>query len=355
MTKTDSLDAAPHPIALSSGEPAQATALSAQALAEEMALLDGGTGIFRWEDAGVILLRGAQAAEFLSGITTNHVQALAVGALQHQLICANKGKILFEVALVRTKPDAFLLLTAPGESQAVAGHVEFYHVREEFELGEIGFARIDLIGRGAAHLLESQGISACSTAQHFGEGPLVTVPDPLWTPPRIVALLPATHAQAFIERLAAAGKAARPIGAEAYEEARIWAGVPLAGQDFTQDFLPAEATLYTHLSFNKGCYVGQEIHARMHHRGHPNRKLVALDLPDAAGEGLAPRQALFQAGEAAGHITSLSRLPREGRRRAIALVRYAAAQSQAPLSLEAEGAAVARMLPLSTDLGAVRA
>jgi folate-binding protein YgfZ len=322
--------------------------------AEEVAALEQGMGVLVWEACGVILLRGPQAGEFLNGVTTNDLKALPVGSLQHHLICANKGKILFEVAVIRTKPEEYLLLTEPGEQQAVAGHLNFYHIREEFQMGQPGLVRLDLIGRGLPALLSGLGIAERSAAGRLGEAPLVTVPDPLGELPRVLALLPVAAAPNLAGRLLAASPPARLIGLEAYEEARIWAGVPRAGVDFTQDFLPAEAALYSHLSFSKGCYVGQEIHARMHHRGHPNRKLVAIDLPELAAAGLAAGSPLFHQGQPAGHMTSLARLSREGRRRGIALVRHAVAQAKAPLALDAESPAVAVLLPLCTDLGVGR-
>ena len=324
-------------------------------LAAEVEALERGVGILDRQDCGVILLRGAQAGEFLNGITTNDVKTLPVGGLQHHLICANKGKILFEVAAIRTKPEEYLLLTNPGEQEAVAGHLNFYHIREEFQLGQAPLVRLELIGRALPALLAALGIAERSPTGRFAEAPLVTVPDPLGELPRVLALLPPESAPALVERALAAYPPARLVGWEAYEEARIWAGLPRAGADFTADFLPAEAALYTHVSFKKGCYVGQETHARMHYRGHPNRKLAAIDLPEEAAVDLAPGQELFHEGQAVGQITSLARLARAGRRRGIASLRFATLQAGPHLGASAEGAPVAAILPLRTDLGAVPA
>jgi folate-binding protein YgfZ len=125
--------------------------------------------------------------------------------------------------------------------------------------------------------------------------------------------------------------------------------------DFDRDFLPAEAALYDHLSFNKGCYVGQEVHARLHHRGHVNRKLCAVTLPEAAAQGAQPGDRLYADGEAVGGLTSLARLPVDGQRRGIAVMRWQALQDGAPLALAPDGPAAVRPLALATDLGAARA
>ncbi len=76
----------------------------------------------------------------------------------------------------------------------------------------------------------------------------------------------------------------RPAGWLAYNIARIEAGTPLYNIDFGPESLPAESgILEQRVSFTKGCYLGQEIVARMHSRGKPKQKLVALlaELPPA--------------------------------------------------------------------------
>ena len=65
-------------------------------------------------------------------------------------------------------------------------------------------------------------------------------------------------------------------GLDAYEAARIEAGVPRFGSDITPENFPAEAGILERaVSFEKGCYPGQETVARMHYRGHPNRSSIA--------------------------------------------------------------------------------
>ena len=58
--------------------------------------------------------------------------------------------------------------------------------------------------------------------------------------------------------------------------ARIEAGIPVYGRDMTEETLPIEANLEAAISYTKGCYIGQEVIARIEARGHVNRKLVGL-------------------------------------------------------------------------------
>jgi folate-binding protein YgfZ len=72
------------------------------------------------------------------------------------------------------------------------------------------------------------------------------------------------------------------VGEDELERARIEAGVPAWGKELDESILPAEAGLdETHISFTKGCYPGQEPIARLHHRGHVNRRLRVLEVEDA--------------------------------------------------------------------------
>ena len=81
----------------------------------------------------------------------------------------------------------------------------------------------------------------------------------------------------------------QPVSEDAAEIVRIESGRPRFGVDMSEDNFPGELGLEERaVSFTKGCYVGQEPVARMHHRGHPNRHLRGLTLsqPAATGEAV---------------------------------------------------------------------
>jgi folate-binding protein YgfZ len=90
------------------------------------------------------------------------------------------------------------------------------------------------------------------------------------------------------------------IDADALERVRIEAGVPAWGKELDESILPAEAGLdTTHISFSKGCYPGQEPIARLHYRGHVNRKLRVLDVESAE-----PGSDVLHDGKKVGRVTS---------------------------------------------------
>jgi len=96
-----------------------------------------------------------------------------------------------------------------------------------------------------------------------------------------------------------------PVAKTAYDYLRIESGLPRFGQELTRDYIPLETGLWPDVSFNKGCYTGQEIIARMESRGRLAKRLVRLQLPDLVERG----SELTSSGKLAGTITSIGTGP----------------------------------------------
>ena len=177
-------------------------------------------------------VHGADAEDFLQRLLSNDVaQADVVDAL----LLTAKGRLIALLRVWRRGADDFLLGTEP-------------------ELGD----------RVRATLLRARFAAKCELEPEEHSSVLVWGDD---------------FAQAE-ERLDA--DVEPNVGAEALERARIEAGVPAWGKELDESVLPAEAGLdETHISFTKGCYPGQEPIARLHYRGHANRRLRVLDVESA--------------------------------------------------------------------------
>ena len=120
-------------------------------------------------------------------------------------------------------------------------------------------------------------------------------------------------------------------------------GVPRWGRDFGADTLPQEAGLKHAVSFDKGCYLGQEPVVMLEHRGKPPKRLVRLELEDAVEVG-APVEA---AERQVGRVTSAAGT------RALALVKRKALEGEAPL--EVGGRALTRWALVEGDATVARA
>ena len=115
--------------------------------------------------------------------------------------------------------------------------------------------------------------------------------------------------KALLEAAESAGGCA--VGPEAWDIWRVERGIPVYGRDFGLDNLPQETGLTERtVSFDKGCYTGQEVVARIHYRGHVNQRLVGIQATGDAS--LSPGADLFREEKASGRITSPVQSPRFG-------------------------------------------
>ena len=110
-----------------------------------------------------------------------------------------------------------------------------------------------------------------------------------------------------------------PCGWEALESLRIEAGIPRYGTELGEDVIPLEADLWNALSFNKGCYIGQEIVERARSRGHVNWKLVGLIVKTGAPPQ--PGEKAEVVGREVAEITSSCVSPTLGKTIALAYLR----------------------------------
>ena len=141
----------------------------------------------------------------------------------------------------------------------------------------------------------------------------------------------------------------RACGWQAFETARIEAGIPRFGADMDETNIPLECGIENRaIVYNKGCYIGQEVINRIHSVGHVNRELRGLRLTDPAGVGLPLPQKhdkLFHAGKEVGYVTSAVKSPTFGNI-ALGYVRREANQIGNELTLQGTGESPAKIVPL---------
>jgi folate-binding protein YgfZ len=199
-------------------------------------------------DRGYVEVAGPDAADFLERMLSNEVASMEVGPdARPALLLTPKGRIIAPLRVVREKSDAFLLLTDAAElAEPVADNLRRARFASKCEINVLPWD-------GLVHFDGDLGPGA--TPNHdFGVEAFET-----WGPRGVL--------QAPVPDV------------EELEPLRIEAGTPAWGKEIDGSVLPAEAGLdRTHISFTKGCYPGQEPVARLHHRGHPNRRLRLLDI-----------------------------------------------------------------------------
>jgi folate-binding protein YgfZ len=191
-------------------------------------------------DRAVIAVSGPEATGFLQGLVTNDVTKLTQQPLYAALL-SPQGKILFDF-LMSALDDTVLIDVQKDQRPALAKRLSMYKLRAKVEIA----ARDDLI------VIADEG------------------PDD----PRLAALGQRTIVPAGIETV---------DGASAYHEWRFGLGVPEAADFGSEKVFAMDGGLdeLNAISFTKGCYVGQELTARMKHRGTDRKRLLPFNAPES--------------------------------------------------------------------------
>jgi len=304
-------------------------------LSEEINLLLNGCGLFDLKACWLIALMGPDAGIFLQGMVTSDVLQLEIGKIHSSLICGNKGKILHHLLILRSQSDEWIVICDPGEGRAVGTLLDNFHIREDFNirlLNKEKMLRLDLLGPFAETILKKMGHDPNNFQWKFKETKVFSSRYDLGRLPRFINLVSLLDIQNFLHKILKFQKVDL-ISLEAYNSIRIAEGIPRAGIDYSKENFPQEAALKNHISYNKGCYIGQEPHARMYHRGHPNWLSVWLKIPSKSEVTVG--SPLFQSGKEIGKITSFGEnIKDKGFQRGIAMIRYDIAKGNKMLALE---------------------
>jgi aminomethyltransferase len=289
-----------------------------------------------------LLLTGADRIRFLNGMTTCDVAALAPGDGAYGFFTSAKGRILAD-AVVRAGDDSLELELPEEAASGIEQHLRRYVVADRVEIERPGDrVLVELAGPGAAALLERESGREPPSGWGAARVELFGVPLMLAAGGRFgVDAYTAWIDPDDLERLLAAvrGHTARPvpIGLAAWETVRVENGALLFGRDFGPDNLPQETGLEEAVSYTKGCYIGQEVVARLHYRGQPQRGPRGLAI---AGETMPERGAEIRfEGRAAGRLTSVVRSPARGGPFGLALLHRRAAEAGSVVEIEGAGEA----------------
>ena len=170
-----------------------------------------------------------------------------------------------------------------------------------------------------------------STTMDFSGVPVQVIHEPLGEVPGFSLVLAPEDAPGLWQGLRAVG--ATPMGTGAYDALRVAHAVPVHGQEMGQAYNPLEAGLIGSIDFAKGCYIGQEVIARLDTYQKVQKHLVTLKFGPAAQ--VSQGASLMQEGRVVGAVTSLSPVPGAGGLIGLGYVRKAHASTGSRLDLEA--------------------
>lgn len=268
---------------------------------------------------GHIQVTGEDRARLLHAMTTNNVSALKPGDWCYAFFLNSQGRILADVNVICTE-SSLLLDTEPETAASVYAHLDHYIIADDVTLHDLTqqVAVIAVEGPESAAVLDRMGVTA-PEAGHWTEWRT-------W----VVAALSATGQQGFRffvplaerENLSGwiLGAGALAAGGDECNVVRLENGIPRYGDDVTERQIPHDTGLVDRaISFNKGCYLGQEIVERVRSRGHAGRRLVSLRMQEESAPEAHTK--LFLAGDEVGEVTSAAYSPAAGAVLALAYVR----------------------------------
>lgn len=289
--------------------------------AAELAAIHGAAAVLDLSCRSRLCLTGADRVKFLHGQVTNDVQRLRAGEGCYAALVSAKGRMHSDLHLYRLA-DELLLDFEPGFAAAVAARLEKFVITEDVQILDAAphYGLLTVLGPRAAAAIEQLGLTWSLPAQPLafsahtdatlGQLYLMRRTGESASPIAGFDLfIPTASLGAVFDKLVVAAKSlgGRACGWEALETARITAGIPRFGQDMDENTLPPEAGLEARaISYSKGCYIGQEVIARIRTYGQVARTLRALRLPAGLSPLPLPGDKLLADGKEVGHLTSVT-------------------------------------------------
>ncbi len=236
------------------------------------------------KERSFIRVAGAEAEPFLHNLVTTDLASLGADEARPGALLTPQGKILFDFMIWRDGPG-FLIETDTAQREGLLKRLTMYRLR-----AKVDFAAEDLNGVTVAW---GDAVTGGAEDSRFAKAAIV------------LTRAPGEHGS---------------DAAALYDELRIASGVAVSGRDFAlQDAFPHDVLMDLNggLGFRKGCYVGQEVVSRMHHRGTARRRVVIVKgnagLPASGTELTAGSKPIGTLGSTEGDIgLAIVRIDRAG-------------------------------------------
>lgn len=291
-------------------------------LLEYAAVREAGAGLLDLSPRGRILVSGTEAVQFLNGLITNDMKTLAENSWMPAAFPNVQGRLIASVRVIRLpdeKPEqptpaqsarrasqanasaVFLIDTEAATHERVLKTIERFTLAGDFRVNDLSSqtAMLSVQGKNAADIVRqvlgefAAEIATNGATQIAWPRANENEDNAPAQASLTMTVIRATHTgEDGFDLIVDAEKAAdlwnalheagaRPVGDDALETLRIEAGLPRFGVDMDETNVVTEAALDDAVSYTKGCYVGQEIIARIKYRGHVAKKLSGVAFEQA--------------------------------------------------------------------------
>ncbi len=263
-------------------------------------LRGGGSGFYE-QKRGLIAVSGNEAVQFLDGLISNDMKTLVDGQTMLAAFPNAQGRLLAVVRVLR-QGDRFLFETEETTREKVHANLFRFTFAGDFFVEDLSS------NYSYFELFNMPDLRASLGGVDFGEN---------------AAFVTSDNDTDFRDEMIAANAVA--ISDDVHEVIRIESGVPKYGVDMDETTIVPELGLDGLISYKKGCYIGQEIIARIHFRGHVAKRLTGVILSEAgtiATGSIAGDELTTTEGKNAGRVMSVTFSPKLEKNVALAFVRY---------------------------------
>ena len=297
---------------------------------------------------GRLSATGTDVLDLLNRLSTNLVESIEVGNGARTVLTDERGRILDHLQVFNMGTWT-LLIVGPRNRERVLEWIDKYTIVDDVETEDITLstATFTILGPHSTDKLSALAGTQVSVLDLYqwtdatiqGTGVQVLRTDSAGNP--------SYEVMSRVEDAAALWRAIRdagivPVGAEAFEALRIQSCVPGPEAELTDAYNPLEAGLWDSISFNKGCYIGQEVIARLDTYGKVQRHLVSIGFPDGIHVECGAK--LSYDGREVGSVTSIAQVPGKDGLLALGYIRKEASALGTKLSLVNDPAVSAEIL-----------
>jgi tRNA-modifying protein YgfZ len=243
--------------------------------------------------AGFLSLEGPDIPDFLNRLSTNDLRGLEEGKLRATVLTNEKGRVI-DLVIVLNMGGHILLLSSEGHSQGVKSWLEKYIIMEDIIVRDLtsSYKRISLIGPHAASILSASfGADPAGLEQgsfcSWEKGGVTLYRNPEWPVPLFDLVGAPEKIDAAVRNLAIrSNEQGTPpeVSPRAIEILRVESGVPRFDSEINDRINPLEAGLGRFVSFTKGCYIGQEVIARLDTYKKLQKSLRGFLFPRSSGD-----------------------------------------------------------------------
>jgi folate-binding protein YgfZ len=324
----------------------------------EHAALRAAAGVLDLSFRSRIVLTGADRVRLLNGQVTNEVKGLPAGTGCYAALISNKGRMESD-ANIYILTNEILLDFEPGLAGTVTQRLEKFIIADDVQVVDAAphYGLLSVQGPRAWSVVAALGLALTEPVRPFAWtgmndatlGEVYCMNQPRLGSTGFDLFVPLNSLGAVADKLVAAAKAAggRACGWTAFDVARIEAGIPRFGVEMDATNLPPEAGIEARaISYSKGCYIGQEVIARLRTYGQVAKALRGLRFVD--GQPLPARgDKLFAAGKEAGYVASAVHSPALGANIGLGYVRREHNKPGTELTVKTTaGESVARIVEL---------